>query len=69
MAAIFADDIFKCDFLNENILIASEMSLKCVPKGPIKNIPTLGLVGPKSLSEPVMAKFTDAYMRNLASMS
>ena len=35
----FADDIFKCIFLNENIWIKS--SLKFVPRGPINNIPAL----------------------------
>ena len=31
----FADDIFKCIFLNENISILIKISLKFVPKGPI----------------------------------
>ena len=35
----FADDIFKCIFLNENVLISSKISLRFVPKGPINNIP------------------------------
>ena len=29
------------DFLNENVWIAIEISLKFVPKGPINNIPAL----------------------------
>ena len=37
----FADDIFKCIFLNENIWIPIKISLKFVPKGPIYNIPAL----------------------------
>ena len=37
----FADDIFKCIFLNENVWISIEISLKFVPKGPIDNIPAL----------------------------
>ena len=37
----FADDIFKCIFLNENVWIPIKMSLKFVPKGPISNIPAL----------------------------
>ena len=37
----FADDIFKCIFLNENIWISIKISLKFVPKGQINNIPTL----------------------------
>ena len=36
-----ADDIFKCIFLNENMWIPIEISLKFVPKGPINNIPAL----------------------------
>ena len=37
----FADDIFKCTFLNENVWIPIKISLKFVPKGPINNIPAL----------------------------
>ena len=37
----FADDIFKCIFLNENVRISINISLKCVPKGPIDHIPAL----------------------------
>ena len=37
----FADDIFKCIFLNENVWIPVKISLKYVPKGPINNIPAL----------------------------
>ena len=56
----FADDIFKCIFLNENILIPIKISLKFVPKGPINNIPSLVQImawrrpGDKPLSEPMM---------------
>ena len=39
MAAIYADDIFNCIFLNEKIGIL--ISLKFVPKGLIDNIPAL----------------------------
>ena len=31
MAAIFADDIFKCIFLNDNVWIPIKVSLKFVP--------------------------------------
>ena len=34
----FPDDIFKCIFLNENVLISIKISLKFVPKGQINNI-------------------------------
>ena len=37
----FADDILKRIFLNENVWIPIEISLKFVPKGPIDNIPAL----------------------------
>ena len=37
----FADDIFKCIFLNENVRISIEISLNFVPKGRNNNIPAL----------------------------
>ena len=37
----FADDIFKCIFLNENVWILIKISLTFVPNGPIINIPAL----------------------------
>ena len=37
----FPDDIFKCIFLNENVLISIKISLKFVPKGQINNIRAL----------------------------
>ena len=37
----FADDVFKCIFLNENVWISLKISLKFVPKVPINNIPAL----------------------------
>ena len=63
----FADDIFKCIFLNENVLIPIKISLKYVPKGPNNNIPALFQImawrrlGGKPLSE--------QYMRRPTSMS
>ena len=56
----FADNVFKCIFLNENVWILFKISLKFVPKGPINNIPSLVQVmawrrpGDKPLSEPMM---------------
>ena len=41
MAAIFADDTFKCIFLDEIVLISIKISLKFVPMGQINNIPAL----------------------------
>ena len=37
----FPDYIFKCIFLNENVWISINISLKFVPKGLINNIPAL----------------------------
>ena len=34
----FADDIFKCIFLNENVWIPIKISMKFVPGGRINNI-------------------------------
>ena len=56
----FADDIFKCIFLNENVWIPIQFSLKFVPKGPINYIPALVQImawrrpGDKPLFEPMM---------------
>ena len=70
MAAILADDIFKCLFLNGNDRISIKIPLKFVPRGPIDSKPALVQVmawrriGDKPLPEPMMANFTDAYMRH-----
>ena len=37
MATIFADDIFKCIFYNENDKILIQILLNFVPRGPIDN--------------------------------
>ena len=56
----FADDIFKCIFLNKNASIAIKISLKFVLGGRINNIPALVQImawhwlGDKPLSEPMM---------------
>ena len=56
----FADDIFNCIFLNENVSIPIKISLKFVPKVPISNIPALVQImtwrrpGDKPLSDPMM---------------
>ena len=58
----FADDSFKCIFLNENVWIPIKISLKFVPKGPINNIPALVQImawrrpGDKPLSETMMVR-------------
>ena len=68
MAAIYADNIFKYTFLNENVWILIEFSLNFVPKGPIDNKPVLVQVmawrrtGDKPLTEPMMTQFNDEYI-------
>ena len=60
----FADDIFKCIFLNENVWIPIKISLKFVPKRRINNIPGLVQImawrrpGDKPLSEPMLVSLT-----------
>ena len=67
MAAVLADDNFKCIFLNENYRILIQISLNFVPKGPINNIPALVQIiawrrtGDKPLPELMVTQFTDAY--------
>ena len=56
----FADAIFECIFLKENVWILIIISLKFVPKDPINNIPSLVQImvwcrpGKKPLSESMM---------------
>ena len=56
----FADDTFKCIFLNENVRISIKISLKFVPKVPINNILIMVQImawrrsGDKPLCEPMM---------------
>ena len=75
MAAILADDIFKCIFVNENFRISIKISRKFVPEGPIDNKSALVRVmawrrtGDKPLPEPMLTQFTDAYMRHKGEMS
>ena len=58
----FADDTFKCIFVNENARILIQISLKLVHKGPFNNIPALVQItawrrpGAKPLSEPMMIR-------------
>ena len=70
MAAILADDILNCIFLNENDRILIQISLKYVPRSPIDNKPVLVQVmawcrtGDKPLPGPMMTQFIDAYMQH-----
>ena len=71
----FADDIFRYIFLNENFCILIKISLKFVPKGQIDNNPPLVQIiawcrmGDKPLFEPMLTRFTDAYMRHKGEIS
>ena len=75
LAAILADDIFKCLLLNENNRIMIHILLKFVLRSPIDNKPAFVQVmaqcrtGNKPLHEPVMIQFTDAYMWHYEEMS
>ena len=71
----FTDDIFKGIFLNADVLIALKISLKFVPNIRINNIPSLikdngvAPIGRQAIIWINGGNFTDAYMRNLASVS
>ena len=66
----FADGIYKSFFMTNSTWISINISLKFVPKGQINYITALVQImawhgpGDKPLSEPMMAWFTDAYMRH-----
>ena len=66
MAAILADDIFKCIFLNEIDRIPIQISLKFVSDGPTDNNPALvkimawQRIHNKPLSEPILTQYNDA---------
>ena len=66
MAATFANDIFKCIFMDEKSI---RISLKFVPKGPIDNKAALVQVMAwrqtcdNPLPELLLIQLTDAYMR------
>ena len=63
-----SDDTFKYIFLNENVLISIKFHCSLFPNGTIINLPALirkmawRPPGDKPLSEPVLDRFTDAYM-------
>ena len=66
----FSDNVFEVAFWNEICLTFVQISLKFVSTSPIHKTPSLvQMRGDKPLSEPMMAKFTDAYVRHSASMS
>ena len=75
MAAILADNNFKCIFLNENDRIPIRSSLEFVPRSSIDNKPPLVQVmacrwtGDKPLPELKLTQFIDEYMRHQGEMS
>ena len=71
MAAILADNISKCIFLNKKYYrISIQISLEFIPKCPSNNKPVLiqvmawRLTSDKPLSEAMLTRFTDVYMRH-----
>ena len=68
--AAISQTIFSDAFSWMKICILIKILLQFVPKGPIDNKPALVQVmawrrtGDKPLSEPMLTKFTDAYMRH-----
>ena len=75
MAAILADNIFNCIFLNENDRIPIQLSLKYVLRSPIDNKPALVQVmawhwtGNKPLPEPMLTQLIHTYMQHQGEMS
>ena len=71
----FADDIFKCIFLNESFRILIKISLKVVQDNPFDNKAILfqvmvwRLFGAKPLPEPMLTRFADTSMRQSGEMS
>ena len=74
MAATLAD-IFKCNFVNQNVLIFIKIPLNFVSKGPIDQksflvqVMVWHRIGDKPSSEPIITHFNDTYMHHPASMS
>ena len=69
MAAILADNIFKLIFFNENGRILIQISLKFFPRSQVDKSALVQVMawcqtGNKTLPEPVLAQFTDKYMRH-----
>ena len=73
MAAILADDIFKCIFVNENDRIPIQFFLKLVARSLIDSKPVQVMawrqISDKPLPEPMVAQFTDAYMLHYGDIS
>ena len=67
----FADDILECIFLNEKLLYSDEISIKIIPKGLIKDKPSLvKIMACCWTGKPMKACFFfTLYMHQLASMN
>ena len=68
------DDIFKCNFFNENVLISISISLNLVPEGQTDNkislvqVVAYRLTGATPLPEPMITRLNEVYMRHSGSM-
>ena len=66
---LYADDIFRCIFLNEKLFILIKISLTFIRRVSVDNIPALvqimswRRIGNKPLSEPMMTRFDDAWLK------
>ena len=67
----FADDIFKCIFMNENVWFPTKIWLKFVPKGLINKIPSFVRImawrcqGDRSLSEPMVVSLVVSLLTHI----
>ena len=73
MAAI-SQTIFSNAFCEWKVCIVIKISLEFVPNGPINNTVLIKImawhrIGAKPLSEPMLTRVTDAYMRHQGEMS
>ena len=60
----FADDMFRCIFVNEKFCILIEISLHFVLKAALVQVMAWCRIGDKPLPEQMLVRFTDAYMRH-----
>ena len=74
----FADNIFNCIFLNENVWFSTQISLNLVPEGPICNKSALVQVmaslawnqaAHKSLSKPLLTQIAEANSGHMVTRS
>ena len=55
--------------MNEKFCDLIKVSLKFVPKGPMVQMMAGRWIGDKPLSEPMLTRYTDAYMQHSGEMS